>query len=224
MRSVDDLGVELDAVDAALGVLEGRDRRRRRGGDDARTGRRRDDRVAVAHPAVLLLGEGGEELALALDAQVGPPELRPSRPLDAAAEVPRQELHAVADPEDGDAQLVELRVDLGRAVGVDRGRAAREDECERPARARSRGGERVRDELRVDARLADPACDQLRVLAAAVDDEDRALFGCRLVKRDDARRLRHPMPMRWACWRALPSVLIAGASATSARWKSWMFS
>jgi hypothetical protein len=35
--------------------------------------------------------------------------------------------------------------------------------------------EPVRDELRVDTRLADAAGDQLAVLAAEVEDEDRAL-------------------------------------------------
>ena len=35
----------------------------------------------------------------------------------------------------------------------------------------------VADELRVNARLADAAGDQLRVLAAEVDDEDRPLLG-----------------------------------------------
>jgi hypothetical protein len=34
----------------------------------------------------------------------------------------------------------------------------------------------VRDELRVDAALADAARDQLGVLAAEVDDEDRAFL------------------------------------------------
>jgi hypothetical protein len=43
----------------------------------------------------------------------------------------------------------------------------------------------VRDELGVDPRLADAARDQLRVLAAEVDDEDGALLGRRLGKRDD---------------------------------------
>jgi hypothetical protein len=38
----------------------------------------------------------------------------------------------------------------------------------------------VVDELRVDAALADAPGDQLRVLAAEVDDEDGALFGCGL--------------------------------------------
>jgi hypothetical protein len=43
------------------------------------------------------------------------------------------------------------------------------------------------DELGVDAALAHAARDQLRVLAAEVDDEDGTLFGCRLGdgERDD---------------------------------------
>ena len=36
--------------------------------------------------------------------------------------------------------------------------------------------------------------------------------------------LGHPIPIRCACWSALPSVLIDGANMISARWKSWMFS
>ena len=40
----------------------------------------------------------------------------------------------------------------------------------------SLGGDRVRDELRVDARLAHAPRDQLRVLAAEVDDEHRPLL------------------------------------------------
>jgi len=43
------------------------------------------------------------------------------------------------------------------------------------------------DELRVDAALADATGDQLGVLAAEVDDEDRALFGRRLRQPDDLR-------------------------------------
>ena len=54
VRGVDDLGVELDPVEPALGALEGGDRRAgaRREGREA--GRRLEDRVAVAHPALLL--------------------------------------------------------------------------------------------------------------------------------------------------------------------------
>ena len=54
-------------------------------------------------------------------------------------------------------------------------------------------GHAVRDELRVDAALADTARDQLRVLAAEVEHQHRpllrALLG--LGERDDLRAFRH---------------------------------
>ena len=46
------------------------------------------------------------------------------------------------------------------------------------------GGDRVRHDLAVDARLAHPAGDQLRVLGAEVDDEHGALHRA-------LRRFRH---------------------------------
>ena len=62
-RRVHHLRMELDAVEAALLVLEGGDRRRLRRGGDARALGRSDDGVAVAHPGGLLLGEPGGEAA-----------------------------------------------------------------------------------------------------------------------------------------------------------------
>ena len=62
---VDDLGVELDAVEAALDVLERRDRRLRRARQRREAGRRLVDRVAVRHPARLLRRRAGQQPALA---------------------------------------------------------------------------------------------------------------------------------------------------------------
>ncbi len=49
------------------------------------------------------------------------------------------------------------------------------------------------DELRVDAALAHAPGNQLRVLAPEVDDEDGALFGCRLADRE-RHYLSHQRP------------------------------
>ena len=119
-------------------------------------------------------------------------ELGSARALDDAAEVARHELHAVADAERRDPEREDLRVEVGRAVRVHGGRAAREDERGRVTCRDLGRSEAVPDELRVDARLAHAPCDQLAVLPAEIDDEDRALLRRRLGRRerDDLRHQR----------------------------------
>ena len=181
---VQHLRVELDPVEAARRILEAADRRRGRLGGDARTVGRCGDGVAVAHPADLLGGEAAEEGAVGIDADIRPPELRAVGALDPAAEVPGHELHPVTDAEHGHAELEDPRIGQRRALGVDRGGPAREDERKRPPGGDRRRRGRVVDELRVDAALPDAPRDQLRVLAAEVDDEDGALFRRRLLERE----------------------------------------
>ena len=133
----------------------------------------------MAHPHRLLGRQVVEELRLArLELRLA--ELGRAGALDGAAEVARHELHAVADAERRDAEREDRRVELGRAVRIHRRRAAGEDERGRVPRRDLRGREPVPDELRVDARLAHAPRDQLAVLAAEVDDEDRALLRQRL--------------------------------------------
>ena len=113
--------------------------------------------------------------------------------LDGAAEVARHQLHPVTDAERRDAELERCRIEFGRPVGVDRGGAAGEDQRERVARRDLGRREPVADELRVDARLAHAAGDQLAVLAAEVEDEDRPLLRAAACpgERDDLR-VAHP--------------------------------
>jgi hypothetical protein len=179
VRRVHDLRVELHPVEAAAGILERRHRRRGRSRDDAGARRRRGHRVAVRHPHGLLARQVAEELAL-LGEQVRLPELGRTRSLDAPAEVERHQLRAVADAEGGDAGLEDAVVDAGRAVGVDGRGAAGEDDRVRVARADRVRRHAVRHELGVHPRLAHAARDQLRVLAAEVDDEDGAFLRRRL--------------------------------------------
>ena len=80
----------------------------------------------------------------------------------------------------------------------------------------------MRHELRVDSRLPDAARDQLRVLAAEIQDEHRPLLRASLGDRKSDDLAHYPMPTFWACCRDLPSVLIDGANMTSAFWKSWI--
>ena len=86
VRGVDDLGVELDPVQGALGVLDGGHRGFRARGQRAEARRRLVDRVAVAHPA-LLLGRAGRRAGLP------PPSrrvswLRPNSPAGACSTRP----------------------------------------------------------------------------------------------------------------------------------------
>ena len=112
VRGVDDLEVELDPVEPARRILERTDTGRARAGDDAGARRRGDDAVSVAHPDGLPGREIAEEGALA-GGELGPPELADACLLDAAAELQRQELHAVADPERRDPEREDRGVERG---------------------------------------------------------------------------------------------------------------
>jgi hypothetical protein len=168
VRRVHDLGVELDAVELPFGRLEGGDRRRVGAAGHGRPLGRRGNGVAVAHPRRLLLGEARGERPLEAHARLA--EL-PGAGLDAAAEVLRHQLHPVADAEHRHPELVQAGVDVRGVLRIDRGRSAGEDHRGRVLRPQRVGGRPVADELRIDTRLADAAGDQLRVLAAEVDDE-----------------------------------------------------
>ena len=186
------LGVELDAVEAPLRVLEGGDRRRRRAAGHRRARRRRGDGVAVAHPDRLLLGQPVEERpGAAARGSVLPNSDTPVRSTR-AAELERQQLHAVADAERRDAELEDTpdRPAARRPRTPTPGPPERMS-AQRVARSDLVRRERVRDELRVDARLAHAPRDQLRVLAAEVEHEDGPLLVSRLGhrQRDDLTQL-----------------------------------
>ena len=63
-----------------------------------------------------------------LHGQLRAAELADLGAFHAAAELARQQLHAVTDPEHRDSELEQPRVQRRRAVGVHRGRAAGEDQ------------------------------------------------------------------------------------------------
>ena len=75
-------------------------------------------------------------------------------------------------PNTGTPAVEQRRVGARGAVGVDRRRAAGQDDRLRLAGQDLRDRRRVRHDLGVDVRLAHPAGDQLGVLRPVVDDED----------------------------------------------------
>jgi hypothetical protein len=167
--------MELDTGQPAGRGLEAGHRRAGRSGGDRKPLRRNGYAVAVAHPDVLLRWHPLEEHALRLHPDRGAAELPPTGVRHLATERPGHRLEAVADPENRYAGGEEGRIDLGRPGFVHAGRAAGQDDRGRLPGEHLGHRHRVRDDLRVDLRLPDPAGDQLGILRAEVDDENGVL-------------------------------------------------
>ena len=173
---VRDLRVELRRVELALVVLHRGDTGGGRTRGDRESRRRGAHGVAVAHPDLRGLGQAVEQRA----ARLGHGELGESVLADVglgnvAAQVQRHLLDAVAETQDGDAQLEDGRIHVRRALGVHARRTAREDHRRRRAARDLLGRDVERHDLRVDPGLADATRDELRVLRPEVEDEDRRL-------------------------------------------------
>ena len=171
-RRVPYLGMELDPVQAPDGVGHRGELRGRRPGRGPETGRRRDDRVAVAHPDRLLAAEPREQRAVAGERDRRGAVLALRDGDHVAAELACHQVQPVADPQDGDARAPHGRVRT-RCIGlVDARRPAGEDDRARTA-LRDLAPRRVEgQELRVDMQLPDAPRNQLRVLAPKVEDHD----------------------------------------------------
>ena len=129
VRRVDDLRVELDPVQAAVRALARGHRRGGAGGERHEARRGLEHRVAVAHPALLLVRQPGHQATAAVgERERGAAELARVSALDPPAERLDHGLHPVTDAEHWDAQLEQLAPQLGRALRVDGRGAAREHE------------------------------------------------------------------------------------------------
>ena len=109
-RRVDDLGVELDAVQVARRVDEAGERRGVGLGGRAEAVRQAGDRVAVAHPDRLVAIEAGEEAVVGGDRDGRRAVLALVEREDVAAELVGHQLGAVADAEDRDPAAPDRRV------------------------------------------------------------------------------------------------------------------
>src|SRR6266568_6960533 len=95
--------------------------------------------------------------------------------VDLAAQMVRDELHAVADAQHRDSSAERFGVDLRRSSFVNAGGAAAEDEPRGIALLQLRPRSRAWHELAVHLGLAYPARDQLAELRPEVEDEDGLL-------------------------------------------------
>src|SRR5581483_1125401 len=144
----------------------------------------------------------------------GPAVLAATGPADLAAELLRHELGAVADTEHGHAGAVHGGIDRRGVVDVDGSRASGEHDATGAPGEHLGQRHGARDDLGVDAGLADAARDQLCVLRPEVDDENGVVLVC----------TQRPMPTPCARCNALPSVCSDGATITSAFWNSFSVS
>ena len=172
-------------------------------------GRRGEDGVAVRHPAALLGRQPGEQPAVLVDGELGAAELADLGALDAAAELgaPAAACRSRCRAPGSRARAA-AGSSFGRAVGVDRRRAAGEDQALGLAPRDLLGADVMGQQLAEDAALAHAARDELGVLPAVVEDDDlvdrardvdrRALVGELGARRrggDDRRARAHSAPV-----------------------------
>ena len=171
-RGVDDFGVELEAVEAALDVGHGGDGAGEGAGDGGEAGGQGGDLIAVAHPDVEFAGEAGEERGVAGALDEGGAVLAAVAGFDVAAEELSGHLHAVADAEDGEAEVEKFGVAEGRVGFKDARGAAGEDDAGGFAGGEGGGGGVEAQQFAIDVLLADTAGDELAVLRAVVENGD----------------------------------------------------
>ena len=169
-----DFRVEHQAVIAPPLVGDQREGRVLRGRDAREARRQAGDAVAVAHPhgvALARLPHALEERARSADRDLGAAEFAVMAAFDGAAELLGHRHLAIADAEHRHARIEDrLRRARGPLVGH-RGRPARQDDRLRLQFGESARRALERRDLAIDPRLAHPPRDQLRHLAAEIDDQ-----------------------------------------------------
>ena len=178
IRGVDHLGVELHAVEALFIVRDDREGRARRGGDDAEPGGERGDLVAVAHPHLMRFAfgpEAVEQRATFAHLDECPAEFAAFAAFDLAAQLLGHRLLAVADAKDRHAGI-EQRLRGARAAffGYRCGATGKDDPLGLHPFIGGLG-HAERCDFAVNAGFAHTPCDELRHLAAEIDDEDGVL-------------------------------------------------
>ena len=205
-RRMHHLGVELDAEQAARIVGDGRERRAGRDADGAEAGRQPRHAVAMAHPyrrPLADLEHALEQRRLVDDLKLGAAELAGVPALDHAAKGSHHGLLAIADAEHRHAGIEDRLWRLRRARLMHAGRAAREDDGLGRDPAERVFSLVVRHDLGIDAGLAHAPGDELRHLAAEIDDEHEVLRRVRRPLRGVVLRSRRLLGEGWRAVRSL---------------------
>ena len=89
------------------------------------------------------------------------------------ADMTRNQLHAVANAQQRQATAQNLRVEVGRAVYQRALGTTRENDCDGIARRKLRPRDVVGHDLAINAELARTTRNELAILRAEIEDEDR---------------------------------------------------
>ncbi|CAH2402973.1 hypothetical protein MES5069_360093 [Mesorhizobium escarrei] len=175
VRRMHHFGVEHDAVHLALDIAEDGEGRAFRFAEHLEPLGQGDDAVAVAHPHLMALAgrpQALEQRAVLLDLDEGAAEFAMVGAFGDAAHLHAHRHLAIADAEHRHTGIED---DLRRARAADvagRGRAAGEDHRFRIDALERRFGRLERHDLGKHAGLADAPGDELRELAAEIDNQD----------------------------------------------------
>ena len=134
--------------------------------------------VPVAHPRDALLRQTVEQTAIGIKPSLRLAVLARGILTGSGhfpAEILRHELAAVADAEDGDAELEDLGIDLRRALGINTLRTAGEDDADGVKGADLLHGHGVRLHFAIDIALAHAARNELVILSSEIEDDDRLI-------------------------------------------------
>jgi hypothetical protein len=134
-----------------------------------------EDGVPVAHPDGQLRGQVEKEAGWVRDMDARRSVLALAGGRDLAAELIGQQLHAVANPQDRHAGVEGGRIAARRALLVDAGRAAGEDQGAGLSITDRVPRRRAGDQLAVNAGFAHAARDQLAVLRTKVQHQHEFL-------------------------------------------------
>ena len=126
----------------------------------------------MAHPHSLLHGRGVKELGASSARDSGAAVLAHLGVPDLAAERHGRDLMAVAEAQDGKAQVKDGRIDGRSVLGVHGGRAARKDERRGVHLANLIGRDVAGNDLGIHVEVADATGNELTVLRTKVEYED----------------------------------------------------
>ncbi|MEY2794486.1 MAG: hypothetical protein RIR10_202, partial [Planctomycetota bacterium] len=177
LRRVCDFRVELHPVEVPRAITNSRKWTRPRARNHFETLRNRRDLIAVAHPHGCVRIHACEEIAMLAHIDLCAAELAVIRAFDLATEDVAHQLHAVANAEDWKSKRKDCGIAGRRALLKDARRTTGEDDALRcDAADLFRGDPRTHQQTK-DTAFAHATGDQLRRLAAEVEDEDRFRAG-----------------------------------------------